>query len=246
MIKFFRKIRQKMFNKNKFSKYLIYALGEIFLVVIGILIALQINNLNEQNKSKKKEIKILSEIRNNLIEDLKDHDQNIFYITYKDSVFNRIITLLNSDLPYDNTLSKSMMGITLAGPHFNPIKTGYNTMTSNEPELISNDSLRINIAILYDTKYLWLESVLQDIYNNQNAWFAQIFLKRFKIIPNTSNHFEPIDFEKLKKDHEFISTLVYYRDYWANGVLRRYKDYRIDVNGLIDSIEKEIHQTQNQ
>jgi hypothetical protein len=50
MIKFFRKIRQKMLTENKFSKYLIYAVGEIILVVIGILIALQINNWNEKKK----------------------------------------------------------------------------------------------------------------------------------------------------------------------------------------------------
>lgn len=50
MIKFFRKIRQKLLSKNKFSKYLIYAIGEIVLVVIGILIALQINNWNENRK----------------------------------------------------------------------------------------------------------------------------------------------------------------------------------------------------
>jgi hypothetical protein len=47
MIKIFRKIRQKMLTENKFSKYIIYAVGEIILVVIGILIALQINNSNE-------------------------------------------------------------------------------------------------------------------------------------------------------------------------------------------------------
>lgn len=46
MIKFFRKIRQKLLTENKFSKYLIYAIGEIILVVIGILIALQLNNWN--------------------------------------------------------------------------------------------------------------------------------------------------------------------------------------------------------
>ncbi|WP_019668666.1 DUF6090 family protein [Eudoraea adriatica] len=46
MIKFFRKIRQKLLSENKFSKYLIYAIGEIVLVVVGILIALQINNQN--------------------------------------------------------------------------------------------------------------------------------------------------------------------------------------------------------
>ena len=48
MIKFFRKIRQQMLNENKFSKYLLYAIGEIVLVVIGILIALQINNWNSK------------------------------------------------------------------------------------------------------------------------------------------------------------------------------------------------------
>lgn len=53
MIKFFRKIRQRMFTENKFGKYLIYAIGEIILVVIGILIALQINNWNEGVKQRK-------------------------------------------------------------------------------------------------------------------------------------------------------------------------------------------------
>lgn len=46
MIKFFRHIRQRLLSENKFSKYLLYAIGEILLVVIGILIALQINALN--------------------------------------------------------------------------------------------------------------------------------------------------------------------------------------------------------
>src|SRR6056297_275206 len=50
MIKFFRRIRQKLLSENKFSKYLLYALVEIVLVVIGILIALQINNWNEEQK----------------------------------------------------------------------------------------------------------------------------------------------------------------------------------------------------
>jgi len=51
MIKFFRKIRQRLLTENKFSKYLLYAIGEIVLVVVGILIALQINNWNEARKN---------------------------------------------------------------------------------------------------------------------------------------------------------------------------------------------------
>ena len=46
MIKFFRKIRRQLLTENRFSKYLIYAIGEIVLVVIGILIALQVNVMN--------------------------------------------------------------------------------------------------------------------------------------------------------------------------------------------------------
>ncbi|MGB2685906.1 hypothetical protein [Olleya sp. Hel_I_94] len=53
MIKFFRKIRQKMLTENKFSKYLIYAIGEIILVTIGVLLAIQANNYNEKQKDKK-------------------------------------------------------------------------------------------------------------------------------------------------------------------------------------------------
>jgi len=61
MIKFFRKIRQNLLIENKTGKYFKYAIGEILLVVIGILIALQINNWNEQSKAKKSaEIQLLS------------------------------------------------------------------------------------------------------------------------------------------------------------------------------------------
>ena len=51
MIKFFRKIRQRLLTENKFSKYLLYAIGEIALVMIGILLALQVNDWNENKKN---------------------------------------------------------------------------------------------------------------------------------------------------------------------------------------------------
>lgn len=57
MIKFFRHIRQRLLSENRFSKYLLYATGEIILVVIGILVALQVNNDNEQGKLKNKKFK---------------------------------------------------------------------------------------------------------------------------------------------------------------------------------------------
>lgn len=68
MLTFLRKIRKKLLAENKFSKYLLYALGEIILVVIGILIALQINNWNESRKESAEEIAILKAMKTDFLE----------------------------------------------------------------------------------------------------------------------------------------------------------------------------------
>ncbi|MGD1948015.1 MAG: DUF6090 family protein [Croceivirga sp.] len=60
MIKFFHRIRQKLLSENRFSKYLLYAIGEIILVVIEILIALQINNWNDNRKDNTSEKHLLT------------------------------------------------------------------------------------------------------------------------------------------------------------------------------------------
>lgn len=70
MIKFFRKIRQNLLSENRFSKYLFYAIGEIILVVIGILIALQINNWNEHKKTESKARQVLMALRSDLMQDV--------------------------------------------------------------------------------------------------------------------------------------------------------------------------------
>ncbi|PQJ15503.1 DUF6090 family protein [Aureicoccus marinus] len=69
MLKFFRRIRQKLLSENHFSKFLLYALGEIVLVVIGILIALQINKRNEYEKNKAFKKEILEQLSAHLIKD---------------------------------------------------------------------------------------------------------------------------------------------------------------------------------
>lgn len=66
MIKFFRKIRQNMIGQNKVSNYLLYAIGEIVLVVIGILIALEVNNWNNERKDLKKENYYLNSIKTSI------------------------------------------------------------------------------------------------------------------------------------------------------------------------------------
>src|SRR6056297_2039526 len=67
MIKFFRKIRQNFLSEGKTAKYLTYAVGEIVLVVIGILIALSINNWNQTLKNRKAEKYILESLHNEFL-----------------------------------------------------------------------------------------------------------------------------------------------------------------------------------
>ena len=69
MISLFRKIRQKLLQQNQFTRYLLYAVGEILLVVIGILIALQVNNWNELRKQRQVEIKYFYNLKNDLLAD---------------------------------------------------------------------------------------------------------------------------------------------------------------------------------
>ena len=98
MIKFFRKIRQRLLTENKFSKYLLYAIGEIVLVVIGILIALQINNWNQKKLEQVALTGYLNSISKNIKEDIKKAE---FLRTNRVNVITRIPhmtwTMIRSD-----------------------------------------------------------------------------------------------------------------------------------------------------
>ncbi len=79
MIKFFRRIRQKLIKQGSFRKYLYYAIGEILLVVIGILIALQINTLSNQKKDRKLETQYFIRFKAELEENIKNIEDQINY-----------------------------------------------------------------------------------------------------------------------------------------------------------------------
>ena len=81
MINFFRKIRRQLLTQNKVSKYLLYAIGEIVLVVIGILIALSINNWNEQRNSISTQMASVGKLKLDLIADINRFN-------YLDSIYN--------------------------------------------------------------------------------------------------------------------------------------------------------------
>lgn len=96
-MKFFRSIRQKLAAQNKVAAYLRYAIGEIVLVVIGILIALQVNNWNEARKDTKFEIKYLKGIKANISDDIKELKRHFTGDTANFNTYTFLIRAFNSD-----------------------------------------------------------------------------------------------------------------------------------------------------
>jgi len=91
MIKFFRKIRKQLLTQNKFTKYLLYAIGEIVLVVIGILIALQINNANENRKYTERTKQLLINVQKELLINIKYANNIIDFYRGKDSIMYKVL-----------------------------------------------------------------------------------------------------------------------------------------------------------
>lgn len=105
MIQFFRKIRKQLLSENRFSKYLAYALGEIVLVVIGILIALSINNWNEDRKKKLEEIQLVRNIVEDLSIDFAHFEQSSNELDNQLQVVDRVIARAldgSTELNYDS------------------------------------------------------------------------------------------------------------------------------------------------
>ncbi|MBO6793646.1 MAG: hypothetical protein JJ895_07035 [Balneolaceae bacterium] len=91
MLKFFRQIRQKLIEQENVRKYVWYALGEILLVVIGILLALQVNNWNEQRKAEESLKIVLKEVQEDLYNDLVEISLALDWHIEKDSISTRMI-----------------------------------------------------------------------------------------------------------------------------------------------------------
>ena len=100
MIKFFRKIRQRLLTENKFSKYLLYAIGEIILVVVGILIALKINNWNSLKIKAKEGIQTYQQIKRQIFEDQKELIQTRGLNNNHSIQFSRAIQIIELKLTH--------------------------------------------------------------------------------------------------------------------------------------------------
>jgi hypothetical protein len=153
MIKFFRKIRQKLLTENKFSKYLLYAIGEIILVVIGILIALQINNWNESKKLANTESIYLKRFIIELKQDTTYFSNEIKQSKKNNEIIKDFSTALNDEQSQDSTVIKLANNYFSQGwgmPSFKPSTSTFNDLSSTgNLNIIRNTSLRDEIVKTY-------------------------------------------------------------------------------------------------
>lgn len=175
MIKLFRHIRQNLIMENKTGKYFKYAIGEIILVVIGILIALQINNWNEQRKDRLKEQVILKQLKEDYLSNLRQLEEKMMTRT---NMINSGLQILKSfDQPevvvFDSLTNN--MAIISSDPTFDPIQN--DLISSGNLRLINNEKLKrllsnwsSDVIALKEIEVVWsniannrLEEVLTEI-----------------------------------------------------------------------------------
>ena len=244
MIKFFRRIRQNLLSEGKTGKYLKYAIGEIVLVVIGILIALSINNWNKIRKYRNLEIVTLIEIQKGLNQALKENEraEKANLATLKS--YEIILDHFEKKIPYSELVSVQFRRLMAwQEPDFN--YAGFELFKSRGPDLISNNDIKIKLLEIYEEKIQYLVNDHNKTeWNYNNTVLTPFYTDNFEIdldkriaVPN--------DYLALMNNQQFKNKLTY---------LMHIRKYGIDksselsslIKNLIGDISSEIERLRNE
>ena len=152
MLTLFRRIRKSFIHSNLNSRYILYAIGEIALVVIGILVALQINNWNDEKKDIRFERKMLMEIYSSLsadIENLNQGQEN--QLSLFDA--NKLIIASLNEQAYNKDEFGELVTSTAANLEIVFQTSAFESLRSKGIELVSDDQVRVQLLDLYDIVY---------------------------------------------------------------------------------------------
>lgn len=176
MLRFFRNIRRKLIQHENMRKYIWYALGEIFLVVVGILIALQINNWNEGRKEYQKEIKYLERLLNEAERDSASLQNSIGLVEYKVEQAERLLSVINNHTEVSDS-ANFVRDIFLIGRggSYQPYFPSYNEMISTgELGIIQNDAITDQISRYINRVQSWESFVYEDGEQRRSAYMQFI------------------------------------------------------------------------
>jgi hypothetical protein len=235
MISFFRKIRQKLLSQNQVTRYLVYAFGEIFLVVIGILIALQVNNWNEEKKNDAFEHEILSLLDQNL-----QKDSILISIELRNAkTGNQLTDSLLTQVEKGNYGEQLnfWMGKIVNFQRFKSQSAAFEVLKSKGLENISDKELQLGLIEYYDQSLFKLYQTNLDVENAFNSdWVPvmkeeiQNFVYNDRIVPHNPKEF-----------FESRATIVLFKMYQDNraGAIRNMETALGGISKLRTLIKKQ-------
>lgn len=252
MIKFFRRIRQKLLAENRFSKYLIYAGGEIILVVVGILIALQINNRNEENKSIERQRNYLGLVKTEMT-------NNQQAIRLEKEKLNELLSGLQDMIKLGdqeiNEISETELSATWVKVFSKTIKFKYENgaitelISSGVLKEIKNDSIR-NILASWEGKIANVFGQEQEVnayIQKGNDYLEQHGSVRNIIDADNGNNwwgFEKLAIAKSNKfllERQAFENIVVFAIGTGQGLDNRYKNTEQQIEDLIQQIDAELN-----
>ena len=242
MIKFFRKIRRNLLAEGQTGKYFKYAIGEILLVVIGILIALQVNNWNEERKLRNESQEILKSLHAEFKNNRKVLKERIDFLEDANRYVKAVLDLMGSDESQLAAVNvDSIINSSLNYGNYNPANsTIQELISSGKLNLIKNSQLKDNLfnwlQTLEDTDEDFKNQDLQsatmlEVYLVKNISFKNVMIYHpLNYVDGKSKLFDG-KYEPIFKDLEF-ENLFYVKQFWNTTMINHYKE--------LDSIAKEI------
>lgn len=212
MLEFFRKIRQKLLSAGQLSKYLIYAIGEIVLVVIGILIALQINNWNEDSKDRRKEREILTALAVNLETNFQAIESDIKSLHNHRASAIIISKILDSKLPYADSLDVHFHQARVGKSALFLSNSGYEQYKNAGFQIIRNSLVKNEVLKLFEVTYPQTLGA-RDMVNNEYVPFTDHHVPLFIYTSDENySYLKPVNFPELYEDHYFIGWIKAYME----------------------------------
>ena len=245
MIKFFRQIRFNLMGQNKTGKYLKYAIGEIVLVVIGILIALQINNWNENRKIKNKLDNIYSIIQKNLKTDITNITHTINYYEEIDINLEAVLTAKYSTSFLDSINENNYLECVICGSNINQYVTftkmdkGLELLKKYDENIAtSDDSLSQEVIEFYSTtgEYglnTFLDLIKSEAVNNlkyfeQFPWYTDFLINKYN--PEAVSYFTQNQIYKNKA--------ATFKNVVITNYLKALRGYKDNASEILKKIER--------
>lgn len=219
-------------------KYIIYVVGEIALVVVGILIALQINNWNELRIERKLELEILNELKLNLESNVSIISKRVDYFTSGLNSSRVILALLDGNLPYHDSLNVHLSKATRGYGGADVISyVGYESLRNNGFRLISNKHLRSEIMMLFENTYRAIIS-FDETFKLQNAMHKEV--ESHILYTDNPHSLRPFDFDELVNSKPYYASVTDHANNYA-WMREETLTAMLESERVLQLIEEELH-----